>query len=129
VSKDRLERMRQSQVAKRIGDGPPVPPPPPPKKPVVKLRPPTDCEVRRRFRRVPRLPDGARFAARYDEAAQRWTGSLTIPRPGHPSGDLVLQNFKSGVFRLLELLDENYRVYVREKEKEAREAKKAAKKV
>lgn len=128
MSKDRLERMRQAQAAKRLAGGDPSPPPPPPLKTKVVYKTPSDHEKRKRFRKVPRLPDGAKFAARYDAAAQRWTGSLTVPRPGHPNGDLVLQNFKSGIFRLLELLDQNYRVYLAEKAQEAREAKKGEKK-
>ena len=128
MSKDRLERMRQAQAAKRLAGGDPSPPPPPPLKAKVVYKTPSEHEKRKRFRKVPRLPDGSKFAARYDAAAQRWTGTLTVPRPGHPNGDLVLHNFKSGIFRLLELLDANYRVYLAEKAQEAREAKKGEKK-
>lgn len=49
-----------------------------------------------------RLPDGARFDVTYDAATQTWSGTLVI-------GALTLTASKSGVFKLLQELDRQYR--------------------
>jgi hypothetical protein len=49
-----------------------------------------------------RLPDGAEFAAKYDEAAKKWRGKLVI-------GGAVFDGAESGIFRLLINLDAAYR--------------------
>lgn len=49
-----------------------------------------------------RLPDGAKVAADYDGAKQKWTGTLTI-------GDKVFTDSAGGLFTLLRKLDEQYR--------------------
>jgi hypothetical protein len=49
-----------------------------------------------------RLPDGAKFEVVYDAARTQWTGTLTI-------GDKVFTGAASGVFKLLNQLDRQYR--------------------
>jgi hypothetical protein len=49
-----------------------------------------------------RLPDQARFEVVYDAASESWSGTLTI-------GTTTFTDTASGVFRLLEQLDRQYR--------------------
>jgi hypothetical protein len=55
-----------------------------------------------------RLPDGSRFDVAYDAAAERWSGTLTVPAVagGEPA---AFSAWASGVFRLLRILDDMYR--------------------
>lgn len=53
-----------------------------------------------------RLPDGSRFDVLYDAPSGTWTGSLVIPGPNSP---ITLTGSASGVFKLLQQLDEKYR--------------------
>ncbi len=55
-----------------------------------------------------RLPDGAVFKVHYDAGAENWGGVLTIP--GCPD----FAGSHSGVFKLLRLLDEEYRKWLNE---------------
>jgi hypothetical protein len=55
-----------------------------------------------RMQRLPRLPDGATFAATYDAATERWAGTLTV-------NGMTFEVEASGVFRLMEALDKKYR--------------------
>jgi hypothetical protein len=64
--------------------------------------PPKNPEKRGNHYLKGRLPDGASFAVAYDATAERWQGTLTI-------GTTVFQGETSGVFRLLEQLDKEYR--------------------
>jgi hypothetical protein len=53
-----------------------------------------------------RLPNGATYHCVYDAARQKWVGTLTIPGEKEP---LVFSSEKSGVFRLLQILDGKFR--------------------
>jgi hypothetical protein len=60
-------------------------------------------QERRRGRTLPeRLPDRSRFEVVYDAATQSWSGTLTV-------GTDTFTDTAGGVFRLLELLDRQYR--------------------
>ena len=60
-----------------------------------------------------RLPDGSSFAVSYDAAAERWSGTLTIP-PGDSAAVRVFTASASGVFNLLRALDGTYREWCAE---------------
>lgn len=57
-----------------------------------------------------RLPGGARFTARWDEAGQLWSGTLTIGATDRP--DQVFNATHTGVFGLLAKLDRKYREWL-----------------
>lgn len=50
-----------------------------------------------------RLPNGATFHVSFDAAKGEWSGTLTVPDKGE------VKSAATGVFRLLEMLDEQYR--------------------
>ena len=56
-----------------------------------------------------RLPDGSEFRVTYDTAAERWVGTLTVTAPG---GGKVFEGEAGAVFRLLGLLDRQYRAWL-----------------
>src|SRR5262249_3281707 len=55
---------------------------------------------------VDRLPDGSEFRVAYHAAAERWSGTLTVPTA---EGGQVFEGEAGGVFRLLTQLDRQYR--------------------
>jgi hypothetical protein len=66
-------------------------------------RPPAAPERKKPTQPPPgRLPDGSCFEVRFDAAAGTWSGTLTI-------GSAKFTGTSSGVFRLLSLLDQQYR--------------------
>ena len=56
-----------------------------------------------------RLPDGSEFRVTYAAAAERWVGTLTVTAPG---GGKVFEGEAGAVFRLLGLLDRQYRAWL-----------------
>ena len=55
---------------------------------------------------VERLPDGSEFRVTYDATAVRWSGTLTVTTP---EGGKVFEGEAGGVFKLLSVLDGQYR--------------------
>ena len=55
---------------------------------------------------IERLPHGSAFAVSYDARAVKWSGTLTVPTP---EGGKVFEGEAGGVFKLLSLLDGQYR--------------------
>ncbi len=55
---------------------------------------------------VERLPHGSAFAVSYDAQDVKWSGILTVPAGGGPK---VFEGQESAVFRLLSVLDAQYR--------------------
>jgi hypothetical protein len=53
-----------------------------------------------------RLPDGSRFEVVYDAGTESWSGTLTVVVHGEPT---VFTGQHTGVFRLLQALDQQYR--------------------
>lgn len=70
------------------------------KRTAAKKDPPTPKPVKGR------LPDRSTFRVEYDAATQTWSGLLLIHTP---TGVRKLSGTKSGVFRLLAHLDDEYR--------------------
>ncbi len=58
-----------------------------------------------------RLPDGSVFRVMYDAGAQLWSGLLNVP---HDGGSTDFRGSHSGVFKLLRLLDDQYRKWAAE---------------
>jgi hypothetical protein len=58
---------------------------------------------------VERLPHGSAFAASFDAQAVKWSGTLTVTTP---EGGQVFAGEAGGVFRLLSLLDGQYREWL-----------------
>ena len=56
-----------------------------------------------------RLPDGSEFRVTYDAQAERWSGTLTVTTPG---GGKAFEGEAGAVFRLLGLLDRQYRAWL-----------------
>jgi septal ring factor EnvC (AmiA/AmiB activator) len=54
-----------------------------------------------------RLPDGSRFEVQYDGAKQQWSGTLTVPTQGQ--GTASFTGARSSLFKLLAVLDDQYR--------------------
>lgn len=57
-----------------------------------------------------RLPDGAEFRQRYDDAAVRWSGTLALTDPAGRA--VVFEADSKSAWRLLEKLDDLYRAYL-----------------
>lgn len=135
MASDRLEKMRQAQQRSQPQQGEPaavaepsprkltvVPPAPkpekavsvpakppknkPPKPPKAKAAEPVQRPVKPPPEHPPRLPDGSTFTVRYDATAVMWSGTLGVPLNGRT---LVFEEQASGVFRVLRLLDEQWR--------------------
>jgi hypothetical protein len=58
---------------------------------------------------VERLPHDSAFAVSYDAGAEKWSGTLTVTMP---EGGQVIEGEAGGVFRLLSLLDGQYRQWL-----------------
>jgi hypothetical protein len=56
-----------------------------------------------------RLPDGSEFHVTYRAAAEHWAGTLTVTTP---EGGQVFEGEAGAVFRLLGLLDRQYRAWL-----------------
>jgi hypothetical protein len=87
-----LTARQQAEAARRKAA---LPAPPAPKK---ATRPPPG-----------RLPDGSEFRVTYHAAAEHWVGTLTVTTPG---GGKAFEGEAGAVFRLLGLLDRQYRAWL-----------------
>jgi hypothetical protein len=54
-----------------------------------------------------RLPDGSRFEVQFDAEKGQWNGTLTVPVPGGTPATFT--GFRSSLFKLLAVLDDQYR--------------------
>ena len=117
-----LERMRLAAANK------PAPSASPPPVPEVKLHAPAPPPKKFKLGRIKkldtkfdksRLPDGSSFAVRYSALAVRWIGTLTVPRTG--DDPKVFHGEASGVFKLLSVLDVQYRDWLAYKASQTKE--------
>lgn len=118
-----LDKIRKHQAAKGMTPAAPHKPP----KPKQKEKPPQKQQKKKkktrkplptpeehdaRLGKKPRLPNGAMYRVEWCEKSGMWAGFLRI---WNPTGDcLEFRSEATGVFRLLHVLDEQYRTWLKE---------------